>query len=246
MKKIILLFVLLLSFTSLVMAQGKRAGFKERKSSTFILLTESGDTVKVSNGLLWADSIATYSLTIYSLVDTQKTFIVDTSGFEVRSPRMPGFSFQENGTGILGDTVATKNSKLYSFYKWYSSATSLQYIDIYLFWQPPAWFPGFNSTSSDSAVIIDFFTQSNSDINNKFDVTIYKYNATGTTISQTGIVGTVAGTMYSKADGNALVDFKGDRSVLSSMTSTDILVVQMRLYSKDSYRVYISNIWFSW
>ena len=196
----------------------------------FIL--QDGDTLRISSPVIMTG-------TLY--VDS----IIETDGRLEFSPRWSDVVYSASGTGLMNDTSGTYTDR-YFFYSWRSVAGTLQTGTIEKKIKFPDYFYQFDAATTDSAIVIDFMTQSTDAAECKFDVTIYDYDDPGTTITQTAIVGVAGLTVYSQKAANATVDFSGARAVLASMTSNKTLVIQIDMYSKDSKAVYISNINVNW
>ncbi len=211
---------------------------RKYNSSTrgFEVYTDTGaNTVLFSNGKIIIPSdveiISGGSFTLQGSARHQKVVRI--------SPEYPNVVFYADGTdnsGTLesGVELPATNDYVYSYYKWSTTQTTQQDYDIYIRWPVPSDFGGF-PLGIDNALVVDIATATTSSSDNAVDVYLYK-DGSATTLSSSDLdnVSTTAGGWNTDQENNAVIKFASSDSVLSSLSSGDVLVIRMKVKANNT------------
>jgi cytoskeletal protein CcmA (bactofilin family) len=148
------------------------------------------------------------------------------------TPDYPNASVYGDGTANNG-TLALKNTadaNWRNYYEWTSQNASLQdYTIIERYVMPP----DFSSWASSNAITLNCVTQSVTDTSNKVDIVVYKSGSGSAIVSSLANVSSSAGTW---------ADVVIDDSTLGTWNAGDILVVEIKPYSKSGNYVRVGDI----
>jgi len=189
---------------------------------------------------------------LYFCNGTTWTAIAQGSGGDttaVISPEYPGAVISADGTNNVGtltsDREATGAGSLYNFnyYEFSSGQSSLQDYDVYIRFKIPE---NFASWTTSNALIVDFETEDTTNTNNKVDATVYKDNDADTVSSATN-VSNYATTWHSDQLGSATLTFTAAQlNTGITWAAGDVMIVKLKLYSKDNYFARVGSIKFDW
>lgn len=166
-------------------------------------------------------------------------------------PEYPGAIITPDGasnTGYMTSDVELHGNYKYNYYQWESSEATLQDYDIYVKWQVPDDFTGFQTGTND-ALLIDMATEAANSTDNKIDVRIYEDGSATPASSDSGNYSSVAGDWHTDQEGNAIIYFDDSDSILSGLSAGDVLVIHIKMFSlKNSDNKYarIGAITLNW
>lgn len=213
-----------------------------------IHLASSGgtDVTTPSSGDLWWNGTE-----LYFYDGTQN---VDLLGFEVKGnkttvlyPVYPGTVNDPDGSSNsvdITDGYQTQGGYGYSYYQVEGNAGN-QDMDVYVKWQVPDNFTGFQTGVND-ALIIDLRTDTTDVNQSHLDVYIYEDGTLGTSSSILDNVSTVADTWYSDIAGNAIITFDDSDTVLSGLSAGDVLIIRMYYFTDNNDYVRTGAITINW
>ena len=196
----------------------------------FIGWDETANAIKIYNGTSWAS------------VGGGTTQIV-------LSPEYPGAIISADGTTNVGtltsDREATGSGNLYSlnYYEFSSGQTTLQDYDVYVRWEVP---DNWTAWTTSNALTIDYATEDTSSANNKIDIQVTK-DSDADTVTSTANVSPTAGKWQSSILSSSPISFTAAQlNTGITWAAGDVMIVRLRLYSKDNYFARVGAIKFDW
>jgi hypothetical protein len=211
---------------------------------------QAGDPSTPSDGDLWYDSTANE---LTARINAQTIAFSTSSGTGQNRtfrllPEYEGGVLEPDGTnnsGALTSGMETHGNYKYNYYEFSASSVTMQDYDLYLKWQVPSDFTGYQTAAND-ALLVDLATETTVTTNNEVKVTSQEDGVVTTSADNDVGASSVAADWHTKQEGNALINFDATDTVLAGLVAGDVLVIHITLKSASNNYARVGAVTLNW